>query len=97
MSDIYKRTIEFELSKHHGAARNLKAAAVQAWGKPRSEVEAAIDANVVAQLPKGYSILKRVPMGGVKPGETRTLLLFGDPGGARIGSVEVAYTLPKGG
>lgn len=97
MSDIYKRTIEFEVSARHGAARNLKDAAVPAWGKPKAAVEAAIDANVLHQLPKGYCILKRLPMGSVKPGETRALLMLGDTGGDRIGSVQVAYTLPKGG
>jgi hypothetical protein len=97
MSDIYKRTIEFEVSARHGAARNLRDSAVPAWGKPKAQVEAAIDANVLAQLPKGYRILKRLPMGSVKPGETRALLMLGDTAGDRIGSVEVAYTLPKGG
>jgi hypothetical protein len=97
MTEVYKRTIEFEVSARHGAARNLRDAAVPAWGKPKSEVEAAIDAAVIAQLPKGYRILKRFPMGGVKTGETRALLMLGDTGGDRIGSVQVAYTIPRGG
>ncbi len=97
MEEVYKRTIEFEFSERHGAARNLKDAAVPAWGKPKKDVEAAIDASVLGQLPKGYCILKRFTMGGVKPGETRVLLMLGDTGGDRIGSVQVAYTLPKGG
>lgn len=97
MDEVYKRTIDFEVSARHGAARNLKDASVHAWGKPKAAVEAAIDANVLSQLPKGYCILKRFPMGGVKPGETRALLMLGDTTGDRIGSVQVAYTLPKGG